>query len=102
VRRDWQAALILVGFALNFVPWLFFPDRTKFIFYALPLLPFIVLALTAVAGLALGPPGAEPRRRIGGAVVVGGYALVVLALFAYFHPIWVGDQISTSAWDARI
>jgi dolichyl-phosphate-mannose--protein O-mannosyl transferase len=26
----------------------------------------------------------------------------VLGLFAFFHPIWVGDTIPTSAWDARI
>ncbi|MDQ1636559.1 MAG: dolichyl-phosphate-mannose-protein mannosyltransferase [Frankiaceae bacterium] len=102
VRRDWRAALVLVGFALNFAPWLLFPGRTKFIFYALPLLPFIVLALTAVAALVLGPPGNRPNRRISGALVVGLYALVVLGLFAFFHPIWVGDTIPTSAWDARI
>lgn len=102
VRRDWRAALIVVGFLFNFVPWLLFPDRTKFIFYALPLLPFLVLALTALAGLALGPPNATRGRRTGGAVGVCLYALVVLALFAYFHPIWVGDMISTNEWDARI
>ncbi len=102
VRRDWRAALILVGFAFNFLPWLLFAGRTKFIFYALPLLPFVVLALTACAGLALGPPGASRRRRAGGAVAVCAYALVVLGLFAFFHPIWVGDVIPTSDWDARI
>lgn len=102
LRRDWRAALILVGFALNFAPWLLFPGRTKFIFYALPLLPFLVLALTACAGLALGPPGARESRRITGALVVGAYAMVVLGLFAFFHPIWVGDVISTKAWNARI
>ena len=101
-RRDWRAALILAGFAFNFVPWLLFPGRTKFIFYALPLLPFIVLALTAVAGMALGPPGAARNRQLSGALTVGLYAMVVLGLFAFFHPIWTGDVISTSAWDARI
>jgi dolichyl-phosphate-mannose-protein mannosyltransferase len=101
-RRDWRAAAILVCFSLNFFPWLLFPGRTKFIFYALPLLPFLVLALTAVAGLTLGPPGVSGTRRVTGAVVVGVYALVVLALFAYFHPIWAGDMISTKAWESRI
>jgi dolichyl-phosphate-mannose--protein O-mannosyl transferase len=102
MRRDWRAATVLVGFAFNFFVWFAFPGRTKFIFYALPLLPFLILALTALAGLVLGPPGAREARRIGGALVVGGYAMVVLGLFAFFHPIWVGDVISTKAWDARI
>jgi dolichyl-phosphate-mannose--protein O-mannosyl transferase len=102
LRRDWRAAVVLVGFAFNFFIWFAFPGRTKFAFYALPLLPFLILALTLLAGVALGPPGAPRARRVGGATAVGAFALVVLATFAFFHPIWVGDRIPTSSWEHRV
>jgi dolichyl-phosphate-mannose--protein O-mannosyl transferase len=33
---------------------------------------------------------------------VGAYLLVVLAMFAWFEPIWTGDVISYDAWRARM
>ncbi len=100
--RDWRAALVLAGFVLSFAPWLAFPDRTKFSFYALPLLPFLVLALTLVAGWVAGRPGSGETRRLVGGLLVGAYAMAVLVAFAYFYPIWTGQTISYSAWYARM
>ena len=48
------------------------------------------------------PLHASEGRRLTGALVVGLYAMVVLALFAFFHPIWTADLIPTKDWDARI
>lgn len=101
-RRDWRAALALVGFLTGFLPWLLFPSRTMFIFYALPLLPFMILALTSMAGLILGPVTAGDLRRLSGSLVVGVYAIIVVLLFVYFYPILASEQISTAAWRARM
>lgn len=101
-RRDWRASLVVVGFGTSFLPWLLFPSRTMFIFYALPLLPFLVLAITAMAGIALGPRDAPESRRIGGALVVGAYVILVLVLFAYFYPILSAQVIPMSEWQARM
>ncbi len=101
-RRDWRAALVLVGFGTSFLPWLAFPSRTMFLFYALPLLPFLVLGLTALAGVALGPGTASETRRLVGSLVVGVYTIIVVLLFVYFYPIMAAQVIPTSAWRIRM
>ncbi|WP_157467522.1 dolichyl-phosphate-mannose--protein mannosyltransferase [Frankia sp. QA3] len=101
-RRDWRAALVLVGFGSSFLPWLAFPNRTMFFFYALPLLPFLVLGITAAAGLALGPRAASDTRRLVGALSVGVYLIVVVLMFAYFYPILAAQVIPLDAWRARM
>jgi dolichyl-phosphate-mannose--protein O-mannosyl transferase len=101
-RRDWRAALVLVSFGASFLPWEAFPDRTMFFFYALPLLPFLVLGITTTLGLALGPREASDNRRLIGALTVGIYLIAVVLLFAYFYPILAAQQIPLSAWRARM
>jgi len=101
-RRDWRAALVVVGFAASFTPWLLFPSRTMFLFYALPLLPFMVLGITATAGLALGPREASDTRRLVGALTVGVYLIAVILLFSYFYPIMTDQMIPLSDWRARM
>ncbi|CAO5180918.1 Dolichyl-phosphate-mannose--protein mannosyltransferase [Frankia sp. AiPs1] len=102
VRRDWRAALVLVGFGSAFLPWLLFPARTMFFFYALPCLPFMILGITGLAGLALGHREASDTRRLVGALSVGLYTITVVLLFAYFYPILAAQVIPYSSWRARM
>jgi len=103
-KRDWRAAFILVGFAGSFLPWLWYDleRRTMFLFYALPLVPFMCLALAYCAGLALGRRTAHAERRFWGAAVVGGYLAVAVGTFLFFYPILAARVIPTSSWDARM
>ncbi|MDO4889022.1 MAG: phospholipid carrier-dependent glycosyltransferase [Actinomycetaceae bacterium] len=69
-RSDWRAWAILAGYAGLWAPWLLYTNRTIFQFYAVVLLPFVVLALTYAVGMAarlLGPSrsGATFARRRG-------------------------------------
>jgi len=96
-----------------------------FDFYALPILPVIVLAITMVAGLLLGRSGSKqiradaaatteapppvpsldaalPIHRQIGAFAVGIYFTLVVANFFWLYPLFVGNPISNSAWHARI
>jgi dolichyl-phosphate-mannose--protein O-mannosyl transferase len=73
-----------------------------FFFYALPLLPFLVLGVTALAGLALGDRDASDTRRLVGALSVGVYTIIVVLLFVYFYPILAAEVIPTSGWRARM
>ena len=63
-RFDWRAAAILVAFAAGYVTWVFDATqtvpgchpasdchRTMFLFYLLPDVPFMVLALTMATGV---------------------------------------------------
>nr|WP_230203301.1 phospholipid carrier-dependent glycosyltransferase [Parafrankia discariae] len=101
-RRDWRAALVLVGFGSSFLPWLAFPNRTMFFFYALPSLPFLILGITASAGLALGPRDASDTRRMIGALSFGLYLAAVALMFAYFYPILAAQTIPLSSWHDRM
>jgi dolichyl-phosphate-mannose-protein mannosyltransferase len=101
-RRDWRAAMIIVVFAMGFFPWMLDESRQMFIFYAIPLLPAIVLAITMVAGLILGRPDAGYVRRRSGGIAVGGYATLVAVNFFWLYPLFVGTTMSFSSWNARM
>ena len=101
-RRDWRAGLVVIGFLFSWVPWVAQPGRTMFLFYALPLLPFLVLGLTTVAQLVLGPREASERRRTVGGIAVGAYLLIVVANFVFLYPILAAEVIPLSSWQDRM
>ncbi|QXJ24339.1 phospholipid carrier-dependent glycosyltransferase [Actinomadura graeca] len=57
VLRDWRAGAILVGFLAGWLTWFpsAFADRTMFLFYATPMIPFMVLGIVLVLGYLVGP-----------------------------------------------
>ena len=97
-RRDWRAGASLLGVAAGWLPWFVFLERTKFSYYALEFLPFLVLSITLCLGLIIGPAQASLRRRAIGACIAGTYVLAVLILFWYFYPILAGQIIPYSSW----
>ncbi|GAA1550612.1 phospholipid carrier-dependent glycosyltransferase [Actinomadura kijaniata] len=125
--RDWRAGAILLGFAAGWLSWFpsAFADRTMFLFYATPLIPFMAMAVVLVLGYLIGParahapahlalrtgeagrplpsalPNAAPRRLVG-ASIAGAYLLVVLANFAYFYPVLAAKVMTYEEWNARI
>ena len=44
-RRDWRAGAILAGYLATWAPWLTYVNRTIYQFYAVAVLPYVVLAL---------------------------------------------------------
>jgi dolichyl-phosphate-mannose--protein O-mannosyl transferase len=90
--------------AAGWLPWVvLFYDRTIFTFYAVVFAPFVVIAVTLLAGQVLGPEGtATPVRRTWGAAVVGGFVLLVLANTAWLWPLLVGDQLPYAEWFRRL
>jgi dolichyl-phosphate-mannose-protein mannosyltransferase len=105
-RRDWRASTVLIAILVGWVPWMQYPHRTMFFFYALPLLPFMVIGLALIAGWVLGPkpPPGEPasNRRVGGSIAVGTYTLLIAANFLYFLPILTAQVIPYTSWAARM
>jgi dolichyl-phosphate-mannose--protein O-mannosyl transferase len=73
-----------------------------FFFYTLPALPFLVLAVTYVLGLILGPPTASRERRLTGAIIVGTYVAAVALTFAYFYPLYVSETLTYAQWRGRM
>ena len=98
LRRDWRAGAILAGYAGGYLPWFFLGDRTIYQFYAVAFVPYVVLGVTYVLGLILGPPGAEARRRRVGVTVVGCYLIVTALIFAWFVPMYTAQVIPYHLW----
>jgi dolichyl-phosphate-mannose--protein O-mannosyl transferase len=107
-RRDWRAAAIGLGAAAGIVPWFWYEikDRTMFYFYALPSLPFLILAVVYVLGAIIGPAparaGPVSDRRLFGTIFVAMYVGLVALCFAYFYPLYVGKVITYAQWSARM
>jgi dolichyl-phosphate-mannose-protein mannosyltransferase len=99
-RRDWRAGAILVGYGAGWLPWFWpaFGHRTMFLFYATPMLPFMVLALTMCVGLLVGPAKDPGTRRLFGSAVAGAYMLLVIANFFYFYPVLAAKVITYDQW----
>ena len=100
-KRDWRASGIIVAFATSWVSWLpfaaYFPGtgsrpRTSFAFYALPCVPFMVLAIVLCLGAVIGRPDASPTRRTWGAAAAGSYLLLVVVDFWFLYPILAGRR----------
>jgi dolichyl-phosphate-mannose-protein mannosyltransferase len=100
-RRDPAALTVLVGIAAGWLTWFINLDRTMFIFYMAPVLPFFVLAVTLTLQDVLGPPGNRFRRQLGlGAVCL--YVALVAATFVFFYPVLTGQPLSHLEWVHRM
>nr|WP_308121042.1 phospholipid carrier-dependent glycosyltransferase [Actinoplanes bogorensis] len=110
-RRDWRAWAIFVPVVAGLLPWFYYAvkdSRTMFVFYVMPALPFLILAVVYVLGAIMTPPEGVTQgqgrtdRQLVGAVVVGAYVALVALCFAYFFPIFVNHTIPYEDWSARM
>ncbi|MEV7908474.1 phospholipid carrier-dependent glycosyltransferase, partial [Streptomyces anulatus] len=103
--RDWRAGAVLLGYAAGWLPWFYWAiadHRTMFMFYAIPMVPFMILALTLAAGLVIGPADATPSRRIVGASLVGGFTVLALINFWWLYPVLTAEIIPYAQWWQRM
>jgi dolichyl-phosphate-mannose--protein O-mannosyl transferase len=103
-RLDWRAAAIAVSFFAGYLPW-FYEDhehRTMFLFYMLPALPFMVLAVTLTLGVVLGRAYASTLRHTVGTIAVGAYLLAVISTFGYLYPVLAGKVLTYDQWHRRM
>ena len=96
--RDWRAGAALAGIVAGWVPWLAYAHRTIFTFYSIAFAPWMVLVLTYALGRVLGPPAADPGRRRRGARWVVGFLTLVVAVSAFFYPIWTAQVVPYTFW----
>ena len=90
-RRSFPAAVILLGFLTQYLPW--FPiTRVLFMYHMFGGLIFMVLALAYVL-VFLAEQLPRPRREL----LVAAHLAVAVFFFGYFYPLWTGLPISVSA-----
>jgi dolichyl-phosphate-mannose--protein O-mannosyl transferase len=73
-----------------------------YLFYMIPAVPFMVLAVVLAAGLILGRADATPTRRAAGAATVGAFALIVLINFWWLYPVLTAETLTQAEWWARM
>ena len=91
--REWRAGLILTGVAAGYLPWLLYPERTVFQFYAIAFEPFLILGLTLAIGIILGGRTDPTRRRLSGIRLVAVFLISAVLVSAYFYPLWTGMPV---------
>jgi dolichyl-phosphate-mannose--protein O-mannosyl transferase len=103
-RRDWRAGFVVALALVGILPWIRddLDGRTMFLFYALPTVPFLALAVALVAGWAIGGPEATRRRRRIGTALAGGHLALVVANFAWLYPVLAAQTIPYADWFARM
>jgi dolichyl-phosphate-mannose--protein O-mannosyl transferase len=97
-RREKSNGLILLFLLSSYLPWLAFPERTTFFFYAIAFQPFLILCIGFVLSKFLEN---EVTRKVRQQYTLAGVSLVAL-FFAYFFPLFVGQVITYSDWYARM
>jgi dolichyl-phosphate-mannose-protein mannosyltransferase len=108
-KREWQAALILMGFVGGYLPWLQYPNRTMFFFYSIAFEPYLLLALAATIGLmVVRPPRADSPDELLAAeatyglsvrrVLVLVFAVLAVIVSAFFFPISAGLPVPYWFW----
>ncbi|MGN2635920.1 dolichyl-phosphate-mannose--protein mannosyltransferase [Nocardia takedensis] len=113
-RRDWRYAAVLTGYAAGLLPWFLTLDRQMYFFYAVPLAPFLAMAVALALGDILGsgshrrsPTGAMlptiPSERASlGLLIVCLYVSLVVINFVWLWPILTGAPITVSEWQNRL
>lgn len=94
VKRERVTALILAGFAGTYLPWFFMQSRTTFYFYAISILPFLILALIYCFNLLLSIGDYKKQISI--------FLLLIAINFLFFLPVLLGIEISYSDWLDRM
>lgn len=96
--RSGRAAdsIIVVSFIGTYVPWLVgSPGREQyFLYYFLPSVPFLILALASVCR--------DFWTRLGGKVGVAILTAAAVAFFMFSYPILIATPLSYDSWETRI
>jgi dolichyl-phosphate-mannose--protein O-mannosyl transferase len=100
-RRDWRFGVPVVGVLSTWLPWFLYDDRPIFLFYAINIVPFTVIACSLLIGRLLSPPAPSPRRTLG-TIAAGSFFILVVLNFAWFWPIWTDGLLTHSEWLSRI
>ncbi len=102
VRRDWRYAVVLTGYLAGWLPWLVNADRQMYFFYAVPLAPFLMMAIALILGDILYKPTRDPERRTLGLLVVSMYLALALTNVAWLFPVLTGIPVSQSTWNMEM
>lgn len=102
VRRDWRYGVVLVGYAAGLLPWMANMDRQMYFFYAVPLAPFLMMAIALILGDIVFKPTRSAERRTLGLLVASMYMAMAITNFAWLFPVLTGIPVSQTTWNMEM
>ena len=96
-RGDWRIWAVLAGFLGGWLPWAQYLNRTTFTFYAIVILPWVVLAICYVADWLRGRVSAFAWH-----VTVWSIVAVIALVSVFFYPIWTAIPVPYEFWHAHM
>lgn len=104
--RDGRWMIPVVGVLSGWLPWFANADRPIFSFYAVTVLPFMIVAIAMLAHGWVSPESrgaaTTARQRYAGWLIGGLYVAAVIALFIYFRPILTDQLVPYDTWHHRM
>ncbi|WP_448059260.1 glycosyltransferase family 39 protein [Cellulomonas hominis] len=100
-HRDWRAGAVLSGIVAGWLPWFAYMHRTIFTFYSIAFTPWVVLTFVYAVSLLVGPrvdEGGDPWRRRTTTRLVGVVVVLIVAVSAFFYPIWTAQVVPYDFW----
>ncbi|WP_165777337.1 dolichyl-phosphate-mannose--protein mannosyltransferase [Bifidobacterium primatium] len=92
-RGDWRIWAVLAGFLGGWLPWAQYLNRTTFTFYAIVILPWIILGFVYVADWL--------RSRLDAFTfwwIMGGVLVIIALVSVFFYPIWTAIPVPYEFW----
>jgi len=99
--RSWRWSVPVLGFAATWLPWFQYDNRPIFLFYAVTMLPFTIIAMCLLLR-SLIDSAHSPRARYLVWLLTGAFMTGVVGVFWYFHPILTDQLIPTADWLQRM
>jgi len=93
VHRDRLGIVLAVGIFVSWLPWIPYAHRTIFTFYAVTMVPFVVMTLTWGLQRFAQPEWLEGRFSRRRSLAVGWFVVAAMAASAFFFPVWTGQSI---------
>lgn len=99
--RDGRWSIPVVGVLSGWLPWFANADRPIFSFYAVTVLPFMIVALSMAAHVWATSAKTAPARYASW-LTIGLYVALVIGLFVYFRPVLTGELVPYDTWHHRM
>ncbi|HZJ40363.1 MAG TPA: phospholipid carrier-dependent glycosyltransferase [Demequina sp.] len=93
VHKDRLGIVLAVGIFISWLPWIPYAHRTIFTFYAVTMVPFVVMTLTWGLQRFAQPDWLEGRFSRRRSLAVGWFLVAAIAVSAFFFPVWTGQSI---------
>ena len=93
VCKDRLGIVLAVGTFTAWLPWIPYAHRTIFTFYAVVMVPFVVMTLTWAMQRFAQPDHLEGRFSLRRGLIVGWCLVLILATSAFFYPVWTAQTI---------